>query len=163
MPAEFPRPDILGNSEGIKREPGLVETPALNYDLPSVVVACVLELVRNVRVTTVHSVAGLGLSRALQLTVLVTVLALRISSNRERGSRHSHRHHGRHKGRRNQQTNALNHAISFPYHIHPTPLKPKLRWIECVLVGAGRVVCLSTKLQTSVRPLSSCPCVFRSR
>ena len=81
----------------------------------------------------------------------------------KRRSRSSHHHHGRHKGRRNQQTNALNHAISFPSHIHPMPMKPKLHWIECVFVGAGRVVCVSTKLQTSVRPLSSCPCVLRSR
>src|SRR5215212_1058538 len=59
-------------------------------------------------------------------TVRVPILALRVgvggasSCIGERRSSRSHHHHGRHKGRHHQQTNALNHAISFPYHIHPT-------------------------------------------
>src|SRR5215204_618267 len=53
--------------------------------------------------------------------VLCTALLYGIGlANSERRSRSSHHHHGRHKGRHHQQTNALNHAISFPYHIPPT-------------------------------------------
>jgi hypothetical protein len=68
--------------------------------------------------------------------------------------RHGHHHRGRHKGRRNPQTCALNHPISFPFLTHPTSMKLKLRCIGCEFAGAGRLVCVSTKLQTSVRPLA---------
>src|SRR4028118_1250768 len=32
-------------------------------------------------------------------------------------------------------------------------MKPKLRGVGCEFAGAGRIVCASTQLQTSVRPL----------
>src|SRR5918997_6009350 len=50
-------------------------------------------------------------------SLLVLALAFGPTSIGKRRSRHSHHHHGRHKSRHHQQTNALNHAISFPYHI----------------------------------------------
>jgi hypothetical protein len=46
----------------------------------------------------------------------------------------------------------ISHLLLF--YTPPTPMKPKLRWIGCVFVGAGRVVSASTKLQTSVRPFA---------
>src|SRR5215212_9825178 len=55
------------------------------------------------------------------LLIIATLGCARVRSGRgERRSGRSYHHHGPHKGCRNQQTNALNHAISFPYHIHPT-------------------------------------------
>src|SRR5215203_3952743 len=117
----------------MKREPECW-TPAL---LQLVWTRLLIEASRSAALAVIHCFARVLLgtscvkasaaSRHCYGGVARGMLGFHTTVSGECRSRSSHHHHGRHKGRHQQQTDALNHAISFPYYTHPTPMKPKLR------------------------------------